>query len=250
MRRKIVAGNWKMNTNPAEGIVLTNELIKQSEELSDCTLVVAPPFLHITLMADLLGNSNISLAAQNCHQELSGAYTGEISPSMLKSSGVEYVILGHSERRTYFGENNADLTHKVNAVLAQGMEVIYCCGESLEERKANTQEAVVAAQISEALYHLSPQDWSRIVIAYEPVWAIGTGETASADQAQEMHAFIRGFIAEKYGQTLANTVSILYGGSCKPSNAKELFAQADVDGGLIGGAALKAADFIAIANSY
>ena len=250
MRRKIVAGNWKMNTNPAEGIVLTNELIKQSEMLSDCILVVAPPYLHITLMADLLGHSNIALAAQNCHQELSGAYTGEISPSMLKATGVEYVILGHSERRTYFGENNADLACKVDAVLEQGMEVIYCCGESLDERKSNTQEAVVAAQISEALYHLSPENWSRIVIAYEPVWAIGTGETATADQAQEMHAFIRRFIAGKYGQELADSISILYGGSCKPANAKELFAQADVDGGLIGGAALKAEDFIAIATSY
>lgn len=250
MRRKIVAGNWKMNTTPAEGIVLVNELIKQAEELSDCTLVVAPPFLHTILMADLLGNSNIALAAQNCHQELSGAYTGEISPAMLKASGVGYVILGHSERRTYFGENNTDLAAKVNAVLDQGMEVIYCCGETLEERKANQQEAVVAAQISEALYHLPAAQWDKIVIAYEPVWAIGTGETASSAQAQEIHAFIRKFIAGQYGQELADKISILYGGSCKPGNAKELFAQADVDGGLIGGAALKADDFIAIAKSY
>lgn len=250
MRRKIVAGNWKMNTSPAEGVVLTNELIKQAEQLSDCILIVAPPFLHITQMADLLGNTNIALAAQNCHQELSGAYTGEISPAMLKASGVKYVILGHSERRTFFGENNTDLAKKVNAVLEQGMEVIYCCGETLDERKGDVQEKVVATQITEALYHLSQEEWDRVVIAYEPVWAIGTGETASAAQAQEMHAFIRNHIAEEYGQEMAAKVSILYGGSCKPGNAKELFAQADVDGGLIGGAALKANDFIAIANSY
>ncbi|MGY5353145.1 triose-phosphate isomerase [Wenyingzhuangia sp. IMCC45533] len=248
MRSKIVAGNWKMNKNVAESKALATELVN---ELSGVTLdntrvIVAPTFVNLTNVLAVTEGSAVEVAAQNMHQEASGAYTGEISADMLTSAGIKSVILGHSERREYFGENEALLAKKTDAALANGLEVIYCFGEVKEERESNSQEKVVAQQISEALFHLDAAAWSNIVLAYEPVWAIGTGLTASADQAQEMHAFIRGFVADKYGAEVAENVSILYGGSCKPANAEEIFSKKDVDGGLIGGAALAAADFAAI----
>lgn len=248
MRSKIVAGNWKMNKNVTESKTLAKELVNELKDVSleNTRVIVSPTFVNLTTVLDATEDSAIEVAAQNMHQESSGAYTGEISASMLTNAGIKSVILGHSERREYFGEDEALLAKKTDAALANGLEVIYCFGEVKEERESNTQEAVVAKQISEALFHLEATAWSKIVLAYEPVWAIGTGLTASADQAQEMHAFIRGFIADKYGAEIANNVSILYGGSCKPTNAKEIFSKADVDGGLIGGAALAAADFAAI----
>ena len=248
MRSKIVAGNWKMNKNVAESKALAEGLVS---ELSGVTLentrvIVAPTFINLTTVLAATEGSAVEVAAQNMHQEASGAYTGEISADMLTSVGLKTVILGHSERREYFGENEALLAKKTDAALANGLEVIYCFGEVKEERENNTHFDVVKSQISEALFHLDAAAWSNIVLAYEPVWAIGTGLTASADQAQEMHAFIRGLVADKYGADVANNVSILYGGSCKPANAEEIFSKEDVDGGLIGGASLVAADFAAV----
>ena len=247
MRRKIVAANWKMNMTLPEGNELVNGIVAGLPALGDSRqVVIAPPFISMTQVAGLLkGKDHIHTAAQNCHTEASGAYTGEISAAMVKSAGADYVIIGHSERREYFKEDNAMLAKKVNQALANGLEVIFCCGESLEMRDAGKQNEFVEQQIAEGLFHLTDQ-LNRIVIAYEPIWAIGTGRTASTAQAQEMHAHIRGVIAAKYGQHAADNMSILYGGSCKPSNAAELFACKDVDGGLIGGAALKADEFLAI----
>ncbi|WP_010134695.1 triose-phosphate isomerase [Ochrovirga pacifica] len=248
MRSKIVAGNWKMNKNVSESKALAEGLVNELKDvtLENTRVIVAPTFVNLTTVTAVTENSAVEVAAQNMHQEASGAYTGEISAEMLTSIGVKTVILGHSERREYFGENETLLAKKTDAALANGLEVIYCFGEVKEERESNTQEAVVKKQISEALFHLDAAAWSNIVLAYEPVWAIGTGLTASADQAQEMHAFIRGLIADKYGADVAENVSILYGGSCKPSNAEEIFSKPDVDGGLIGGASLKAEDFAAV----
>jgi len=248
MRKKIVSANWKMNLNLSEGAELINELFNGLPQLSENReVVIAPPFLHLTQTADQLSTlSHVHLGAQNCHQEASGAYTGEVSASMLKSAEVNYVIIGHSERRQYFGEDNAMLARKVNQVLANDMKVIFCCGEPLEIRDANTQNTYVGAQLQEGLFHLSAEHMKNVVIAYEPIWAIGTGRTASSAQAQDMHAHIRGVLLAQYGAAIAGNTSILYGGSCKPSNAVELFACPDVDGGLIGGASLKAEEFIAI----
>lgn len=248
MRSKIVAGNWKMNKTVTESKELAEELVNELKDvaLENTRVIVAPTFINLTTALAATEGSAVEVAAQNMHQEASGAYTGEISASMLTSTGIKSVILGHSERREYFGEDEALLAKKTDAALANGLEVIYCFGEVKEERESNTQEKVVAEQISGALFHLDAAAWSNIVLAYEPVWAIGTGLTASADQAQEMHAFIRGFVADKYGAEVADNVSILYGGSCKPANAEEIFSKADVDGGLIGGAALKAEDFAGI----
>ncbi len=248
MRSKIVAGNWKMNKNVTESKALAEGLVSELKgvSLDNTRVIVAPTFINLTTVLGATEGSAVEVAAQNMHQEASGAYTGEISADMLTSTGIKSVILGHSERREYFGEDEALLAKKTDAALANGLEVIYCFGEVKEEREANTQEQVVAKQISEALFHLDAAAWSNIVLAYEPVWAIGTGLTASAEQAQEMHAFIRGFVADKYGADVANNVSILYGGSCKPSNAEEIFSKPDVDGGLIGGASLVAADFAAV----
>lgn len=248
MRSKIVAGNWKMNKNVAESKALAEGLVNELKDvtLDNTRVIVSPTFINLTTVLATTEGSAVEVAAQNMHQEKSGAYTGEISAEMLTDAGIKTVILGHSERREYFGENEALLAKKTDAALANGLEVVYCFGEVKEEREANTQEAVVAKQISEALFHLDAAAWSNIVLAYEPVWAIGTGLTASADQAQEMHAFIRGFVADKYGATVAENVSILYGGSCKPSNAEEIFSKPDVDGGLIGGASLVASDFAAV----
>jgi triosephosphate isomerase len=249
MRRKIVAGNWKMNNDLSETEALLNDLIAQVPN-TDVSVMVAPTFVNLFQAFNVLKGHNIEVIAQNMHQEPKGAYTGEISANMLKSVGVNTVILGHSERRAYFGETDELLAKKVDAALANDMQVVFCFGEELEDRKAGNHFAVVESQLKNALFHLEASAWSNIILAYEPVWAIGTGETASPEQAQEMHAFIRKTIAEKFGQETANELSILYGGSVKPANAAEIFAKTDVDGGLIGGASLKAADFVAIINAF
>lgn len=249
MRQKIVAGNWKMNMNMEEGRNLLLEIIEQ-EVSPDCKLIVAPPFIHLPSFGQVLSNSSIALGAQNCHQQSHGAFTGEVSASMLASVGVEFVILGHSERRSYYFEDSMGISFKVNQVLEQGLRPIYCCGETLIQRQEHLHFEIIKSQIREGLFHLNEIELLNCVIAYEPVWAIGTGETASPEQAQEIHSFIRKTIAANYGDMVADNVSILYGGSVKPANAKELFTCPDIDGGLIGGAALNAADFAAIANSF
>lgn len=251
MRKNIVAGNWKMNTSVVEGEALIQGILERMQEVpSSVQLVVAPPFTHLVPAAAALRGSSVALSAQNCADQLKGAYTGEVAAPMIAGIGCQYVILGHSERREYYGETSQTLVRKIDLALAEGLKPIYCVGEKLEEREANRHFEVVEAQIREVLFHLTPEQFTQVVIAYEPVWAIGTGKTATAEQAQEIHAFIRKTIADQFGKTAANEVSILYGGSCKPSNAKELFACPDIDGGLIGGAALKAEDFIGIAVSF
>ncbi len=248
MRQKIVAGNWKMNKNVTETKSLIADL-KAQTKTSSTRVIITPSFVNLTTAVDAVAGSGIEVAAQNMSQHDSGAYTGEISAAMLKDAGVKIVLLGHSERRAYYNETDALLVEKVNKALAEGIEVIFCFGEELEDRKAGKHFDVVASQISNALFHLKADAFKNIILAYEPVWAIGTGETASADQAQEMHAFIRKTLADKYDANLADSVSILYGGSCKPSNAEEIFSKTDVDGGLIGGASLKAEDFFGIVNA-
>ncbi len=245
MRKKIVAGNWKMNKNLQQGKELCNLILNQSES-SNKEVILAVPFTHLTVLSEFIKGSYLKLAAQNCHHELSGAYTGEISASMLVSLGVDYVILGHSERRKYNKEDNDLLRKKVNTALSQNLKVIYCCGETYNERSSGVHFDLVAKQIIEVVFHLNAKELKNIIIAYEPVWAIGTGETATSLQAQEMHVHIRSVIASKYGVNVADDISILYGGSCKPSNAQVLFSQSDIDGGLIGGASLNAEDFISI----
>ena len=252
MRKNIVAGNWKMNMTFEQGQILTSEVINMVRDEADkrTEVVLCTPFIHLQSMGKLLSGSNqLLLGAQNVHQEASGAYTGEISASMLKSVGTRYVIIGHSERREYFGEDDALLARKVDAVLAAGMTPLFCCGESLDIRQAGGQNDYVSQQISNSLFHLDAESMRKVVIAYEPIWAIGTGMTASAEQAQEMHANLRSHLASKYGKELADDISILYGGSVKPDNAAEIFAGADVDGGLIGGASLKSRDFTDIVKS-
>ena len=248
MRTKIVAGNWKMNNNKEETKTLIKQLQKSLKRLSlkNTRVIVAPTFVNLSSGVKRAKKSKIEVVAQNMHQAKNGAYTGEISADMLKSIGVKSVILGHSERRTYFGETDALLAEKVNTTLENKMEAIFCFGELLEDRKSENHFNVVESQLKNALFHLEASAWKHIVLAYEPVWAIGTGETASPEQAQEMHAFIRKIIREKYNEKVADNVSILYGGSVKPANAQEIFSKKDVDGGLIGGAALKAEDFLAI----
>lgn len=248
MRKKIVAGNWKMNLTLAQGEQLINDVLAAGLKLQEGQEVVfGVPFPYLVKAKALLKNNpGFYLAAQNSASEKSGAYTGEVSAEMLQSVGVDYVILGHSERREYFQESNAVLAKKIDLAMANGLKPIFCCGEPLEVRKAETQNAYVAKQLEESLYHLTAEQLKDVVIAYEPIWAIGTGLTASAAQAQDMHAFIRAQIAAKYGREAALHLSILYGGSAKPSNAVELFSCPDVDGGLIGGASLVAADFAAI----
>jgi triosephosphate isomerase len=251
MRQKVVAGNWKMNNTLAEGIELAKAVNAILEKNAPkCKVVLGTPFIHITEAVKAVNKNLIGIAAQNCADKASGAYTGEVSAAMVKSTGAEYVILGHSERRTYYGETDAILKEKTDLALANGLTPIFCIGEVLEEREANKHFDVVKSQIENALFHLPAADFGKIILAYEPVWAIGTGKTASSAQAQEIHAFIRKTIADKYGKAVADNTSILYGGSCKASNAKELFAQPDVDGGLIGGASLKAEDFYGIIEAY
>ncbi len=247
MRKNIVAGNWKMNNNADETAQLINDL---KTELSGVNangrVVIAPTFVNLSAAVKATEGTSIEVSAQNMHQASKGAYTGEISADMLTSIGIKTVILGHSERRTYFGETDEILKDKVEAALANNLEVIFCFGELLEDRKADNHFAVVESQLKNALFTLNADEWKSIVLAYEPVWAIGTGETASPEQAQEMHAFIRNLISDNFSSEVANGVSILYGGSVKPGNAQEIFSKEDVDGGLIGGASLKAADFTAI----
>jgi len=249
MRKKIVAGNWKMNKKLDEGLSFSNDLkqnIKSSN--SEAIVILCVPFTHLERMAHA-SDALYAVSAQDCSAKESGAFTGEISSSMIASTGAQYVILGHSERRAYHAENNTDLAAKVDRCLSDGLTVIYCCGEQLEERESNSHFELVKRQLSEALFHLSSEQMASVVIAYEPVWAIGTGVTASSDQAQEMHAYIRSIFEDKYGKSVSENVSILYGGSCKPSNAEELFSKEDVDGGLIGGASLDPSDFIKIIDS-
>ena len=251
MRKNIVAGNWKMNTTLPEGLQLAkdvNEALKGIEP--KCDVVIAVPFTHLASVNEVIDKSKLGLGAENCADHTSGAYTGEVSAPMVASTGANYVILGHSERRQYYGETSEILKEKVVLALANNLTPIFCIGEVLEERENGTFFDVVKAQIVDALFGFSAEDFGKIVLAYEPVWAIGTGKTATDDQAEEMHAFIRGVIAEKYGEEVANNTSILYGGSCKPSNAKALFAKPNVDGGLIGGASLDAASFMGIVTAF
>ena len=250
MRKKIVAGNWKMNTTVSEAVELAKGLVASLNEVpEDVKLVVAPPFTNLVPVSDVISGTSIALSSQNCADQEKGAYTGEVSAKMVKSVGCSYVILGHSERREYYGETSEKLVKKIKLALGEGLSPIFCIGEKLQERQDNIHFDVIAAQIKEVLFELSAEEMAQVVVAYEPVWAIGTGVTATSEQAQEIHAYVRGILAEKFGE-LAQEISILYGGSCKPSYAKVLFACPDIDGGLIGGAALKASDFIAIAQSY
>ncbi|MBP5419292.1 MAG: triose-phosphate isomerase [Bacteroidales bacterium] len=251
MRNKIVAGNWKMNKTLQEGIELANgvnDLLKKNAP--KCTVILGTPFIHLTEVVKTVDNKLIKVSAENCADKEKGAYTGEVSAAMVKSTGAEYVILGHSERRGYYGETYEILKEKVQLALANGLKVIFCIGESLEEREANKQNEVVKAELEGSVFNLSAAEFANIVIAYEPIWAIGTGKTATSDQAEEIHAYIRSVIADKYGKEVAENTSILYGGSCKASNAKELFAKPDIDGGLIGGASLKPEDFYGIIEAY
>jgi triosephosphate isomerase len=253
MRQKIVAGNWKMNKSFQEADELLFDIVKRLENKpEDVQLIVCPPAVYLELATDMVDEEDVILqvGAQNVSQFESGAYTGELSAAMYSSMNLDYCIVGHSERRKYFGETNDVLAQKVDRLLDYGIQPIFCCGEVLEERESGKHFDVVKQQIEESLFHLTGHEMSNVVIAYEPVWAIGTGKTASSDQAQEMHAFIRGLLREKYGEEVACEISILYGGSCNPGNAKELFANPDVDGGLIGGASLKAGDFVQIAQSF
>ena len=249
MRDQIVAGNWKMNNDHRQTEILLNALAVHSKP-KDVHVMVAPSFTQLSQSIDLLKNDSIKVVAQNMNAAASGAYTGEVSAAMLKGVGVATVVLGHSERRSLYHENNSSLSEKVKTAIAEGMEIIFCFGEQLEERKTDRHFEVVKDQLSEALFALPEAAWGHIILAYEPVWAIGTGETASPAQAQEMHAFIRSLIVERYSLSLANEIAILYGGSVKPSNAKEIFSMEDVDGGLIGGASLNAEDFMAIVNAF
>ncbi|WP_034044197.1 triose-phosphate isomerase [Wocania ichthyoenteri] len=249
MRKQIVAGNWKMNNDLSQTEALITAL-KAQIKTTNAEVMVAPTATNLWQAYNSLKNSEIEVIAQNMHFAENGAYTGEISANMLKSVGVQTVILGHSERRAYFNETDDMLAKKVDAALANNMRVIFCFGEELADRKSGNEENIVENQIKNALFHLEASAFKNIVLAYEPVWAIGTGETASPEQAQDMHAFIRKIIANTYGNEVANNLSILYGGSCKPTNAKEIFSKPDVDGGLIGGAALNADDFFAIVNAF
>jgi len=250
MKKQIVAGNWKMNKTFSEGIDLINQIKEKDNSPKNVSLIIAPPFILTNEAAKLVNNSSIEVAGQNCANQEQGAFTGEISVAMLKSTGAKFVILGHSERRAYYHETDEIINTKIKLCLENDLTPIVCCGEVLKEREANKHFEVVAKQIKGMFDNISADQFKNIIIAYEPVWAIGTGKTASPEQAQEIHQFIRETIKNSYGSEIANNLSILYGGSCKPSNAKELFANPDVDGGLIGGAALNADDFIAIANSF
>lgn len=249
MRKQIVAGNWKMHKNAKDTQIFLNDLINKMPNGKEVEVIVAPPYTNLLLATQILESTNIAVSAQNMHQAEGGAYTGEISADMLKSVGVNTVILGHSERRQYFKETDALLANKVDAALRNNMRVIFCVGEELKDRKNKQHLNVVYYQLKDALYHLPKSAWEYIILAYEPVWAIGTGETASPEEAQEMHQYIREQIAHQYDQETANRVSILYGGSVKPDNAKEIFSKPDVDGGLVGGAALNVDDFSAIINA-
>ena len=253
MRKKIVAGNWKMNLDYNEGLTLFSEIINmvKDEVSGHQQAIICSPFIHLHSLSRLAkGYDKVALGAQNAHQAEAGAYTGEISAKMIKSVGAEYVILGHSERRQYFGESNELLAKKTDTALTNGLKPIFCIGETLQEREANQHFDIIKSQLEEGVFHLNETHFTQLIIAYEPVWAIGTGVTASSAQAQEIHAFIREEIAAKYNQQTADNTTILYGGSCNPKNAPELFAQSDIDGGLIGGASLKSRDFVDIVKVF
>ena len=251
MRKNIVAGNWKMNKTLQEGIALAKELNEAlAADKPNCDVIICTPFIHLASVTPIVDSAVIGVGAENCADKVSGAYTGEVSAAMVASTGAQYVILGHSERRAYYHETVEILAEKVKLALANNLKPIFCIGEVLEEREAGKQNEVVKAQLEGSLFDLTAEQFSQVILAYEPVWAIGTGKTATAEQAEEMHAFIRETIAAKFGAEAAEEVSILYGGSCKPSNAKEIFSKPDVDGGLIGGAALKAADFKGIIDAW
>ncbi len=251
MRKKIVAGNWKMNLNLQEGVALAKELNEAlAADKPNCGVVICTPFIHLASVAQVINQDVIGLGAENCADKEKGAFTGEVSAEMVKSTGAQYVILGHSERREYYKETPEILKEKVLLALKNGLKVIFCIGETLEEREANKQNEVVKAELEGSVFNLSEEDFRKIVIAYEPIWAIGTGKTATAEQAEEIHAYIRSIVADKYGKAVAEDTSILYGGSCKASNAPELFAKPDIDGGLIGGASLKCADFKGIIDAW
>jgi len=249
MRKKIVAGNWKMNNDLSQTQTLLKELKKQVLP-EDVSIMVAPAYTNLYQAYESLRDHDIEVIAQNMHQSDDGAFTGEVSAAMLSSVGIKTVILGHSERRAYFNEDNSILSEKVDTALENNMKIIFCFGEELTQRKAGDHYDLVKKQLEESLFHISDENWAHVILAYEPVWAIGTGETASPEQAQQMHHFIRETLAENYGKAIADSVSILYGGSVKPNNAKELFGNPDVDGGLIGGASLNAEDFMAIVNAF
>jgi triosephosphate isomerase len=251
MRKKIVAGNWKMNLNLQEGVALAKELNEAlAADKPNCGVIICTPFIHLASVAQVINQDVIGLGAENCADKEKGAFTGEVSAEMVKSTGAQYVILGHSERREYYKETPEILKEKVLLALKNGLKVIFCIGETLEEREANKQNEVVKAELEGSVFNLSEEDFRKIVIAYEPIWAIGTGKTATAEQAEEIHAYIRSIVADKYGKAVAEDTSILYGGSCKASNAPELFAKPDIDGGLIGGASLKCADFKGIIDAW
>ena len=252
MRKNIVAGNWKMNTTVPEGVQLAKDVCAAvaAEANLKCDVIMGVPFTHLMAVKEVIGDANVGLAAQNCADHTSGAYTGEVSAPMVASTGANYVILGHSERRGYYNETPEMLKTKVDLALENGLKVIFCCGESLEERENGTFKEVISAELRDSLFHLTAEQMANIVIAYEPIWAIGTGKTATSDQAQEIHALIRGLLADQFGAQVADDTTILYGGSCKPSNAPELFAKPDIDGGLIGGASLKAGDFMGIVTAF
>ena len=250
MRKQIVAGNWKMNTTPEQGVQLVKDILKNiGHACTSADYIVCPPYTHLSEVVKIARGTAVQVGAQNCAEEAKGAYTGEVSAEMIASLGVRYVILGHSERRQYYGETSATLNKRMAQVYANDMVPIYCVGETLEERETGKLWDVVKAQIEEVVFELTPEQFRRLVIAYEPVWAIGTGKVATADQAQEMHAFIRKTLAAKFPETAAKT-PVLYGGSVKPDNAAEIFAKEDVDGGLIGGASLKAEDFLGIGKGF
>ncbi len=251
MRKKIVAGNWKMNLNLQDGVALAKEINEAlAADKPNCEVIICTPFIHLASVAQVLDQNVVALGAENCADKVKGAYTGEVSAEMVKSTGAQYVILGHSERRQYYGETAEILKEKVDLALANGLKILFCCGETLEERQAEKQNEVVKAELEGSVFHLDAEAWKNIVIAYEPIWAIGTGMTATSDQAEEMLAYIRSIVAEKYGQEAAENTSILYGGSCKASNAPELFSKPNIDGGLIGGASLKCADFKGIIDAW
>ena len=250
MRKNIVAGNWKMNKTLQEGVALATELKNALATKPNCEVVIGTPFIHLATVSELLKGSYIEVAAENCANKASGAYTGEVSAAMVASTGATYCILGHSERRAYYGETYEILKDKVLLALENNLKPIFCIGEVKEEREANKQNEVVKAQLEGSVFNLSAEDFGKLVLAYEPVWAIGTGLTASPEQAQEIHAYIRSLVSDKYGKEVAENCSILYGGSCNGKNAAGLFANADIDGGLIGGAALKCEDFKAIIDAF
>ena len=251
MRKKIVAGNWKMNMNLQDGVALAKEINEALvADKPNCEVIICTPFIHLASVAGVLDSTVVGLGAENCADKAKGAYTGEVSAEMVKSTGAQYVILGHSERRQYYGETAEILKEKVDLALANGLKILFCCGETLEEREAEKQNEVVKAELEGSVFHLDAEAWKNIIIAYEPIWAIGTGKTATSDQAEEMLAYIRSTVAEKYGAEAAEETSILYGGSCKASNAPELFSKPNIDGGLIGGASLKCADFKGIIDAW